>query len=449
MKFNRIVGLIVYLLISVTANAQKTSWITLKGQLKNFNNQVEIADMSEFQYLLPPTNTRMIVPDSAGNFSIRFKISEPNYYRIGRNQLYLSPGDELTVFIDYNDPTKGRFQGIGESANNYLKYTPFPKGGSFLEAGKNVKNTPEETVIEVERLAHERFLALAITRNVSAEFRRLETARLKADIINSLKMGEFYSVYKLKLKDTAAKSYAAFYVKSVAPKVTSHSENFIDASLMKLVVYRDIADDELIKGKGNDAAIQQISDWYKATELVGKMQKLSDKKQLATFKTEIGAIKTTAYKNAVAKMLTYLLQFGKGDHAVDFTAINSKGEKINLSSLKGKVIYVDLWATWCGPCMQEMPHFEKLKAKYANNPNVVFVSLSIDDNNELWKASLTQRKAEGYQWIINRSKLQAYNIVGIPRSLLIDKDFKMVDLAAPMPSQVAAEKAIDALLASR
>jgi thiol-disulfide isomerase/thioredoxin len=440
-----IFSFVVVVFLSPLANAQNAGYVNLKGQLKNFNNQVEIADMSEFQYLLPPTASRMIVPDSVGNFSVKFRLTEPNYFRIGRNQLYLTPGDNLTVYIDYNDPTKAKFKGVGESANNYLKYTPFPKGGSFLEAGKNIKSTPEETVFVIDTLAHHRTLGLAITRNITPEFRRLETARIKADVINSLKMGEFYSVYKLKLKDTAAKSYVTFYQKIAAPKIETYSKNFIDASLMKIVVYRDIAD-ELIKQQAHTASVQQIDDWYKAYEIVNKMQKVSDKKVLSTFKTEISTIKTGPYKNAVNKMLTYLMAFGKGDVAVDFTAVDFTGEKINLSSLKGKVIYVDLWATWCGPCMQEMPHYETLKAKYANNPNVAFVSLSIDDNNELWKSSVNQRKANGYQWIINRSKLQAYNIVGIPRSLLIDKDFKMVDLAAPMPSQAAAEKQINSLL---
>jgi thiol-disulfide isomerase/thioredoxin len=447
MRFKQRISLIFGLIILIlpTLHAQKAGWVTLKGQLKNFNNQVQIDDMSEFQYLLPPDGTRLIIPDSVGNFSVKFRLDKPNYYRIGRNQLYLTPGDDLEVYIDYKDPTKAKFQGPGESANNYLKYTPFPKAGSFIEAGGNIKNTPQETLLEIERLAHNRTLSLAITRNTSAEFKRLETARIKGDIINSLQMGLGYSKEKFQLRDTAGKSFTERYNKTVEPTITKHSKDFIDPSLMKLVVYRDIAD-ELIKNAENSIAVAEIADWYKAYELVNKMQKISDKKQLATFKTEIATIKTNVYKDAVNKMLAYLMAFGKGDKAVDFTAYDLKGGKINLSSLKGKVIYVDLWATWCGPCMQEMPYFEKLKAKYANNPNVAFVSLSIDDSNQLWQNSINQRKADGFQWIINRSKLQAYNIVGIPRSLLIDKDFKMVDLAAPMPSQAAAEKQIEALL---
>ncbi|MEE1946205.1 TlpA disulfide reductase family protein [Pedobacter sp. KR3-3] len=437
-------GAVLCLLIT-NLQAQTNTWVTLKGQLKGFNNQVEVQDMSEFQYLLPPSTTRMILADSMGHFSIRFKVASPNYFRLGRNQLYLSPGDDLEVFIDYGDPKKASFKGKGAEANAYLKATPFPKGGSFIEAGSQVKPMMEETFTAIEAMAAQRGQELAKLSKVSPEFLRLEKARVKADLINSYQSGKFYSTYKLKLKDEKAKEFEAQYEKAIEPKVKALSQNFTDASLMKLVVYRDVAED-VVKQGGKPADIQAITDWYKASDLVNAMQKVKDKQQLEAFKTQIATLKTTAFKEAANASLKQLMAFGKGDLAVDFVATDLNGKAVSLSSLKGKVIYVDLWATWCGPCMQEMPHFEKLKALYKDNPNVVLLSLSIDDDASLWKNSVNERKANGYQWLINRAKLQAYNIVGIPRSLLIDKNFKMVEMSAPMPSEANAAKAINALL---
>src|SRR5580765_7477473 len=95
---------------STVLNAQQASGsVSLKGKLKNFSNQVEVEDMSDLQYLLPPTNERMILPDTNGNFSITFKLKSPNYFRIGRNQLYLTPGDNMEVFIDKNAPVAASF----------------------------------------------------------------------------------------------------------------------------------------------------------------------------------------------------------------------------------------------------------------------------------------------------------------------------------------------------
>jgi thiol-disulfide isomerase/thioredoxin len=436
----------IILLLSLASFAQKkTGFVNIKGTLKNFSNQVQIEDLSDLQYLLPPTTERLIAPDGQSAFSIRFKLAAPNYFRLGRNILYLSPGDDLTVSIDYNDPNIAVFKGRGAEANTYLKATPFPKGGSFIEAGSQVKPSPEATVEAIENLAKARTEALQSIGSVSQEFKRLETARIKADLINSYYAGEDYCVSTLRLKDEAAKVYSLRYKELTQPKISSLSKNFVDASLMKMVVYRDVASD-LVKDGGKSADVQQIKDWYTAQSLVRAMQRTSDKQGLKGFEAKIKEMASPVYRNALLQMLASLAAFGKGDIAVDFEALDDQGKVVSLSSLKGKVIYVDLWATWCGPCMQEMPHFEQLKLKYKDNPNVVFISLSLDDAVEGWKASLESRKADGYQWLVNRNKLQAYQIVGIPRSLLITKDFKIADMNAPMPSEKEATTAIDALL---
>lgn len=442
----RIIIISLLALIWAPAFSQKDKGtITLKGQLKNFSNQVEVEDLSEFQYLLPPTASRMIVPDAEGNFSIRFKASAPNYYRLGRNTMYLSPGDDLEVFIDKNNPKLARFKGTGAEANSYMKDTPFPKGGSYLEAGRWIMATPGETIATIEAAAAARSKQLEATTNVSAEFRRLETARIKADLINSMYSMRSYGPGKKKPKADGSFYEANDYIKAYEPKVATLNKNFTDASFMKMVVYRDIAD-KIIKESGTPEQIQRIQDWYKTEALVREMQKLSDKQELNLFRAKIAGIGTPAYHDAAKQMLQSLLAFGKNDPAVDFTAIDVTGSPVKLSSLKGKVIYVDIWATWCGPCMQEMPYFEKLKEKYKDNPNVAFVSLSIDDGPEVWKKSVEARQAGGIQWQINRSKLDAYNIVGIPRVLLFDKQFKVADMNAPAPSHAEAVKLIDALV---
>lgn len=437
-----------------TAAAQTPGWITIQGQLKGFKNQLELEDMSEFEYLLPPTAERLIVPDSSGNFSLKFKASAPNYYRLGYNIVYLTPGCNLKVFIDEADFWHAKFIGKDAAACTYLINTPAPKAGSFLNAGYLLQNTPQATVDSIEQAAALRYKELALLKDVTPEFKRLEKNRIKADIINSIQSGESYGIYRYDLrtgkprylKGADSANYLASYRKVSMPKIAAYSKNFTDASLMKLVVYRDIAGIVIRQG-GKPEDIRRIKDWYECDSLVRAMREVSDKKQLALFNSSIAGISTTAYKNAVQQSLAALIAFGKGDTAADFTAIDQNGNTVNLSSLMGKVIYIDLWATWCGPCMQEMPFFEKLKEKYKDNPAIAFVSLSIESSDGPWKKSLEKRKADGYQWLINRYKLNAYNIVGIPRILLIDKDFKIVEMSAPLPSDTKAVKLLDDLSA--
>jgi len=431
-------------LFSVDVQSQSEKKIvTLKGKLKNFSNQVEVEDMSDLQYLLPPTSERMIIPDTTGNFSIRFRVESPNYFRLGRNILYLSPGDDMEVFIDKNAPLKATFEGKGSPANLYLRNTPFPKGGSFMEAGRNAKPLPQSTVDILLQMADSRKKELADAKKLPAEFKRLELARIKADLINSLQSGK--ASYLPRISKDSLVIYKEEYAKIAQPVIDKNAEDFIDASLMKLVVYRDIAD-ELVKRPGKEKDIHQINDWYFASRLNDQMKRISDKQQLSTFGSKIDSVKTTDYHAALQKTLTTLLKFGKGDIAADFMAVDLNGNNVALSSLKGKVIYVDLWATWCGPCLAEMPHFDEMKEKYRDNPQVAFVSLSIDDGAELWKNNVEKRNAGGIQWLINRNKLDAYNIVGIPRTLLIDKNFKIVDMNGPVPSSKDLPSVIDNLL---
>lgn len=442
MKYFFLTILVFVMFFNISAQTNKT--VTLKGVLKNFGNQPIIEDLSDMQYLLPPTAERMIIPKEDGSFQITFKLASPNYFRLGRNILYLSPGDNLNVSIDQKNPLIAEFQGKGSIANTYLKATPFPKAGSYMEAGKNAKPTAKETIEYILETAKLKQKELDALKGVSPEFKRLETARIKADTINSL-LGGRIQFYRPKISADLLKAYETEYQTLSEAEINKLNKNFVDFSLMKLVVYRDIAED-LVKYSSNKVDAQKIKDWATASSLVGAMSKISDKNELKKYSSEVSSIKTTNYRDAVQQRLDGLLKFGKGDTAIDFTAVDTKGNSVNLASLKGKVIYLDLWATWCGPCLQEMPYFEKLKEKYKDNANIAFVSLSIEDDANIWQNSVAKRKAEGLQWLINRNKLMDYDIVGIPRTIVIDKSFKIANLNAPVPSAKETEKIIEELL---
>jgi thiol-disulfide isomerase/thioredoxin len=115
----------------------------------------------------------------------------------------------------------------------------------------------------------------------------------------------------------------------------------------------------------------------------------------------------------------------------DIKLPNPEGKEIALSSLKGKVVLVDFWASWCGPCRAESPNVLRLYEKYNKKGFEVF-SVSLDEKKELWTAAI---KADGLKWPYHVSDLAQWNsvvvkqfgITGIPFTLLIDKQGNLID----------------------
>ncbi len=138
---------------------------------------------------------------------------------------------------------------------------------------------------------------------------------------------------------------------------------------------------------------------------------------------------------------------------------NFKGGTTSLSDLKGKNVYVDVWATWCGPCKAEIPSLKKLEHDYAGK-NIAFVSMSIDDDRSHggswdqakadWKEMVADKDLGGIQIYAPKGWqtqfVRDYKINGIPRFILIDAEGKIVDANAPRPSSDKIRVALDGLL---
>ncbi|MCY2688682.1 TlpA family protein disulfide reductase [Salinimicrobium sp. TH3] len=106
---------------------------------------------------------------------------------------------------------------------------------------------------------------------------------------------------------------------------------------------------------------------------------------------------------------------------LDLNLVNSKGEKVNMEQYRGKVIFLNFWATWCPPCIAEMPGINKLYQDVKND-NVEFIMLSVDQNFEKAK-KFKERK--GYDFEIYRAAgpiPQMYSTRSIPTTYVIDAD---------------------------
>jgi thiol-disulfide isomerase/thioredoxin len=128
-----------------------------------------------------------------------------------------------------------------------------------------------------------------------------------------------------------------------------------------------------------------------------------------------------------------------GKPAPNFNAINRDGKLISLKDFKGKFVYMDVWATWCGPCIAEIPASKKLHQEFENNNKIEFVNVSIDANPNDWSDFL-QKNADwkGEHLIIQEKDQQnfssAYKLFGVPNYILLDTVGNIINMKAPRPS---------------
>lgn len=139
-----------------------------------------------------------------------------------------------------------------------------------------------------------------------------------------------------------------------------------------------------------------------------------------------------------------------GSKAYDITLTDAEGKTVQLLDLvKGKFAYIDIWATWCGPCKKEIPNFAKLAEKYDGKNDIMFVSISVDENVDAWKKMIGEEKPSWAQYNVNGETSKEFSaqwgITGIPRFLMIDKNGNIYSADAPRPSSEKAEEVLESM----
>lgn len=218
--------------------------------------------------------------------------------------------------------------------------------------------------------------------------------------------------------------------------VGSEASNYLAAkALLQESVFDDASMFELEKSKF-DKKMEEVSIGFKTL--------LSETKNLDTAfvsqqTKEIDGL--TKYISGSYEEKQYLATvLGKGQVSPKFSGYeNYKGGLTSLDDLKGKYVYIDVWATWCGPCKAEIPFLKEVEKAY-HDKNIEFVSISVDKakDNEAWKKMVEEKELGGIQLFAdndwNSDFVKEYKVNSIPRFLLIDPAGNIVSSDASRPS---------------
>lgn len=136
-----------------------------------------------------------------------------------------------------------------------------------------------------------------------------------------------------------------------------------------------------------------------------------------------------AYKKAVEEAKYQRERLSIGKPAPEFSFPNPEGDKnYGIEDFKGKVLLVDFWASWCGPCVAEIPHLKEVYAKYKSK-GVEILSVSIDSKDEQWKKALAEQNMSWYQVCApsaGKDIMKEYQFSGIPYMVLLDREGKII-----------------------
>ena len=421
----------------------KMEYVHLKGRLVDMPTRTVTMSYDGASSFLGNSKDITLSLDKDGCFDTIFPLNTPSYFNISRNTIYLEPGDDLTVEISTKN-SEAKFEGRGAEANEYMKDRLFPHAGSFLEGGMNVKEDFESTRCFIDSLAMERRNQLIALQHVSSEFKNLEKARISADLLNSYSYYPIYANIQAQIRKTPELAIRKHQMDSFYTALSKdtklwveelNQEAFLDVAAVRSMLASLITERHLNSWCEGIVFNPMAQELVQAAVHVDNLSHQLNTETLDKAVLFANEMSNQEYANELRTKIEEARQLLSGP-AIDFTFVDLDGNSYRLSDFKGKVIYLDFWATWCCPCVKESPYFEALAKEFADKKDIVFLAISTDANQKTWANYLkTNTKQLPQYHSTDKALKEEWGLKYIPRFVLIDRDFNIVEAYAPKPSE--------------
>ncbi|SFU37697.1 Thiol-disulfide isomerase or thioredoxin [Pustulibacterium marinum] len=398
-----------------------------------------------------------------GTFTDTLHIEEPGYYtfKIGQetSTFYLKNGEDINLSIDTNQFDESiTYTGEGAEENNYLaqKYITDEKITSNMKDFYSLEE--KEFVGKLDSLKTKLENDLELSK-ASEDFKELEKKNLMYErYVHLLNYPQYHGYFSGNMSYSPSDDFNANIIEVDldnefdAKKYNSYSTIVLNDFRKEIgPLYMTMPDSvptkavALIKEK-KSPAVQAILMSAMAREISPE-----DAEKSKFYYDEFMKIsKDEDFKEELTKAYDLVEKLAPGAPSPTFTYENHDGGTTSLADLKGKYVYVDVWATWCGPCKREIPFLKKVEEEY-HNKNIEFVSISIDTqaDHDKWKKFVDDEELGGTQLFADKDWksefVQSYGINAIPRFLLIDTEGNIVSASAPRPSNPKLKETFDGL----
>lgn len=438
-----------------TENGQPKDYLVFSGTVTNPNSPTGFVRGHQLSEEFPINND--------GTFTDTLHIDEPGYYtfKIGNetSTFYLENGEDINLTIDTQQFDESiTYTGEGAEPNNYLAQK-YMTNEQTMGSPKDLYTLEEAEFIAKLDSFKEKLVNDLQLSQASEDFKTLEKKNLMYErYVQLLNYPQYHAYYSRNMSfvpsdsfneqlvtldldnELDAKKYSAYqnivlkdFYKQLTPLQTIDTDSFPSKAV------------QFIKDK-KSAAVQSILMNAMARE-IGPDNPEASKYYYDAF-MEIS--KNDAFKETLTEKYKLVKALAPGMPSPTFTYENHKGGTTSLADFKGKYVYVDVWATWCGPCKREIPFLKKVEEAY-HDKNIEFVSISIDTeaDHDKWKTFVDEQELGGTQLFADKDWksdfVQGYGINAIPRFLLIDTEGNIISASAPRPSNPQLTATFDGL----
>ena len=387
----------------ISSCGQDPNKITIKGSITN-----PVSDELVFNFTDTSYETRV---GANGDFKITLNQDSAQYVTLlhgERTRMFIKPGDNIEIHFDTKEFDETMtYNNSPESSFLAYKLISAEEKDFYGES----LYLADEVSYELELEKYKNNLMQRLERFENGYFKRTEEKSIDASIERYLKRKKSFS-------DITEEERLYLWETSKLSK----EYNFYD----------------LLSTLNNAKFDENLIEYEKKMKSA-----LEPLKKLNNYEKELGKL-TKIVASWRERKDDYDNMPNDGDMSIDFSYPNIAGEMISLSSFRGRLIYIDVWATWCGPCIAELPSLERLQKDY-ENMDIVFLSVSVDTDKEAWEKMLTEDQLDGVQlWADGWSQItKSYAIFGIPRFMLVDRTGELIAVDAPRPSSNEIRSMID------